>query len=84
MPLEYRQLRAWVDRLQALKDMRQQEANRVEAHHAAKQEELVASPPVRSSSALALDTTSGIIIIIGTGQATTSTLPTHRKTICVG
>ena len=43
MPLEYRQLRAWVDRLQALKDMRQQEANRVEAHHAAQQEELVAS-----------------------------------------
>jgi transposase len=43
MPLEYRQLRAWVDRLQALKDMRQQEANRVEAHQAARQEELVSS-----------------------------------------
>lgn len=42
-PLEYRQLRAWVDRLQVLKDMRQQEANRVEAHHAASQDVLVAS-----------------------------------------
>lgn len=41
--VEFRQLRAWVDRLQALKDMRQQEANRVEAHQAAKQETLVAS-----------------------------------------
>ena len=30
----YRQLRAMVERLQALKDMRQQEANRLEAHHA--------------------------------------------------
>lgn len=30
----YRQLRARVERLQALKDMRQQEANRLEAHHA--------------------------------------------------
>ena len=30
----YRQLRALVERLQALKDMRQQEANRLEAHHA--------------------------------------------------
>lgn len=28
---EHRQLRAWVDRLQALKDMRQQELNRIEA-----------------------------------------------------
>jgi transposase len=28
---EYRQLRAWVERLQALKDMRQQERNRIEA-----------------------------------------------------
>jgi transposase len=46
MPFEYRQLRAWVDRLQALKDMRQQEANRAEAHHAAKQQALVASVEV--------------------------------------
>lgn len=30
----YRQLRAMVDRLQALKDMHQQESNRLEAHHA--------------------------------------------------
>jgi len=30
----YRKLRAMVERLQALKDMRQQEANRLEAHHA--------------------------------------------------
>ena len=30
----YRQLRAMVERLQALKDMHQQEANRLEAHHA--------------------------------------------------
>ena len=30
----YRQLRAMVERLQALKDMHQQEANRMEAHHA--------------------------------------------------
>lgn len=30
----YRQLRARVERLQALKDMHQQEANRLEAHHA--------------------------------------------------
>ena len=32
--LAYRQLRAMVERLQALKDMHQQEANRLEAHHA--------------------------------------------------
>jgi len=32
---EYRQLRAWVERLQALKDMRQQERNRIEALDAA-------------------------------------------------
>jgi transposase len=31
-PLEQRQLRAWSVRLQAMKDMRQQEENRVEAH----------------------------------------------------
>ena len=30
-PAAFRQLRAWVDRLQALKDMRQQEMNRIEA-----------------------------------------------------
>lgn len=33
----FRQLRAWVDRLQALKDMRQQELNRLEALEAADQ-----------------------------------------------
>jgi transposase len=33
----FRQLRAWVDRLQALKDMRQQELNRLEALEAANQ-----------------------------------------------
>jgi len=37
--LEVRQLRAWVDRLQALKDMHQQEANRLEACLASEQEE---------------------------------------------
>lgn len=31
----YRELRAWVDRLQALKDIRQQETNRLEAHQTA-------------------------------------------------
>ncbi len=31
-PLEQRQLRAWTVRVQALKDIRQQEANRLEAH----------------------------------------------------
>jgi transposase len=31
-PLEQRQLRAWVVRVQALKDIRQQETNRLEAH----------------------------------------------------
>ncbi|MCR5881407.1 transposase [Rhizobacter sp. J219] len=41
--LEYRQLRALVDRLQALKDMHQQEANRLEGHCFAGQEELIAS-----------------------------------------
>ena len=38
---EWRELRAWVDRLQALKDMRQQEVNRIEANQAAKQPEVV-------------------------------------------
>ena len=33
----FRQLRAWVDRLQALKDMRQQEMNRIEALEASEQ-----------------------------------------------
>jgi transposase len=41
--LAYRQLRALVDRLQALKDMHQQEANRLEGHAFAGQEELIAS-----------------------------------------
>lgn len=39
-PPAYRELRAWVERLQALKDMRQQEANRLEAHRASAQERL--------------------------------------------
>jgi transposase len=38
----FRQLRAWVDRLQALKDMRQQELNRLEALEAANQPEVQA------------------------------------------
>jgi transposase len=38
---EWRQLRAWVNRLQALKDMRQQEVSRIEANQAAKQPEVV-------------------------------------------
>jgi transposase len=37
----WRELRAWVDRLHALKDMRQQEANRREAHQASGQPALV-------------------------------------------
>lgn len=41
-PLEQRQLRAWSDRLLALKDIRQQEQNRIEAHDFAGQTELVA------------------------------------------
>ena len=41
--LEYRQLRALVDRLQALKDMHQQEANRLEGHCVAGQEALIRS-----------------------------------------
>jgi transposase len=36
-----RQLRAWVDRLQALKDMRQQELNRIEAIEASEQREVL-------------------------------------------
>lgn len=41
-PLEQRQLRAWSDRVLALKDIRQQEMNRIEAHDFAGQSELVA------------------------------------------
>lgn len=37
----WRELRGWVDRLQALKDMRQQELNRQEAHRASGQAPLV-------------------------------------------
>lgn len=37
----WRELRAWVDRLQALKDMHQQECNRLEAHQASGQLQLV-------------------------------------------
>ena len=37
----FRQLRAWVDRLQALKDMRQQEMNRIEALVASEQNDVV-------------------------------------------
>ena len=39
----FRQLRAWVDRLQMLKDMRQQEANRIEAFEASSNKEMVAN-----------------------------------------
>ena len=39
----WRELRAWVDRLQALKDMHQQERNRFEAHQATGQAPLVKS-----------------------------------------
>ena len=39
----YRQLRAMVERLQALKDMHQQEANRLEAHHASGETSLLAN-----------------------------------------
>ncbi len=38
----FRQLRAWVDRLQALKDMRQQEMNRIEALEASEQIDVLA------------------------------------------
>lgn len=41
-PLEQRQLRAWIDRLRALKDIRHQELNRIEAHEFAGNVELVA------------------------------------------
>jgi transposase len=40
-PLEQRQLRAWNERLGALKDIRQQELNRIEAHEFAGNAELV-------------------------------------------
>lgn len=40
-PLEQRQLRDWNDRLRELKDIRQQELNRIEAHQFAGQAELV-------------------------------------------
>lgn len=40
-PPEWRELRACVDRLQALKDMRQQEVNRMEAHAANQQDKLI-------------------------------------------
>ena len=42
----YRQLRALVERLQALKDMHQQECNRLEAHHASG--EVTVLPNVKS------------------------------------
>lgn len=41
-PPEQRRLRAWSDRLLALKDIRQQEMNRIEAHQIAGQTELIA------------------------------------------
>lgn len=40
-PVAWRELRGWVDRLQALKDMHQQESNRLEAHRASGQPSLV-------------------------------------------
>ncbi len=40
-PVEWRELRGWVDRQQALKDMHQQESNRMEAHQASGQTHLV-------------------------------------------
>jgi transposase len=40
-PVEWRELRGWVDRLQALKDMHQQESSRMEAHQASGQTHLV-------------------------------------------
>jgi transposase len=39
---QLRQLRAWVDRVQALKDMRQQECNRIEALNQSEQQEVLA------------------------------------------
>lgn len=41
-PTAFRQLRGWVDRLQALKDMRQQEMNRIEALEASEQPDVLA------------------------------------------
>jgi transposase len=41
-PLPYRQLRAWVDRLQELKAMKTQESNRLEAHCVRQEHELMA------------------------------------------
>lgn len=41
--IEWRELRGWVDRLQALKDMHQQESNRLEAHLATGQTALIDS-----------------------------------------
>ena len=38
---EWRELRGWVDRLQALKDMHKQECNRLEAHQASGQTQLI-------------------------------------------
>lgn len=40
---EWRELRGWVDRLQALKDMHQQESNRLEAHTTTGQTSLIRS-----------------------------------------
>ena len=40
--VQLRQLRAWVDRLEALKDMRQQECNRIEALDASEQQDVLA------------------------------------------
>lgn len=42
VPLEQRQLRAWTERLSALKDIRQQEANRQEAHEVVGLDDVVA------------------------------------------
>lgn len=42
-PAEWRELRGWVDRLQALKDMHQQESNRLEAHTTTGQASLIES-----------------------------------------
>ena len=41
-PAAFRELRGWVDRLQALKDMRQQEMNRIEALEASEQPDVLA------------------------------------------
>lgn len=40
-PIAWRELRGWVDRLQALKEMSQQESNRMEAHLASGQTHLI-------------------------------------------